>query len=132
MQAPKNGFFYVIDRITGKLISAEKIAKVSWATKIDLATGRPVEVPGARYPDGKPFELWPSYTGAHSWMPMAYSPMTQMVYIPRLNSGAIYSDKGIDRKNWHRVPRGGGTGAVNTDPHIDDPLQNTSRSEEHT
>lgn len=126
MQAPKNGFFYVIDRITGKLISAEKIAKVSWATKIDLATGRPVEVPGARYPDGKPFELWPSYTGAHSWMPMAYSPMTQMVYIPRLNSGAIYSDKGIDRKNWHRVPRGGGTGAVNTDPHIDDPLQNTS------
>src|SRR3546814_16800999 len=59
-------------------------------------------------------------------MPMAYSPMTQMVYIPRLNSGAIYSDKGIDRKNWHRVPRGGGTGAVNTDPHIDDPLQNTS------
>ena len=57
--APKNGFFYVIDRITGKLISAEAFAPVTWATKIDQATGRPVEVPAARYPDGSTFLLRP-------------------------------------------------------------------------
>src|SRR4029079_12720902 len=51
LQAPKNGFLYVIDRTNGQLISAEKIAHVSWATRIDLKTGRPVEVPGARFPN---------------------------------------------------------------------------------
>ena len=51
MTAPKNGFFYVIDRTNGKLISAEQIAKVTWATQIDLETGRPVEIPAARYPE---------------------------------------------------------------------------------
>jgi quinohemoprotein ethanol dehydrogenase len=49
MQAPKNGVFYVIDRDTGKLISAEKIAKVTWAQRVDVKTGRPVEAPNARY-----------------------------------------------------------------------------------
>ncbi|VWX53132.1 PQQ-dependent dehydrogenase, methanol/ethanol family [Novosphingobium sp. 9U] len=83
MQAPKNGFFYVIDRATGQFISAEKIAKVTWADHIDKKTGRPVENPGIRY-NGKPglFELWPGPTGAHSWMPQAYSPQTGLVYIP--------------------------------------------------
>ena len=49
MQAPKNGFYYVIDRVTGELISAENIMPVNWATHIDLESGRPVEVDGARY-----------------------------------------------------------------------------------
>ena len=52
MQAPKNGFFYVLDRQTGKLISAEKLGKVTWADHIDLATGRPVENPNIRYETG--------------------------------------------------------------------------------
>jgi quinohemoprotein ethanol dehydrogenase len=104
MTAPKNGFFYVIDRTNGKLISAEKYAKVTWATKIDLATGRPVEVPGARFPDGKDFELWPSNTGAHSWMPMAWSPKSQLVYIPRKQDGIVYNDRGIDLKHWVYKP----------------------------
>ena len=57
MTAPKNGFFYVIDRINGRLISAEPFVKVNWATKIDLKTGRPVENPAARYPKGTTFTM---------------------------------------------------------------------------
>jgi quinohemoprotein ethanol dehydrogenase len=93
MQAPKNGFFYVLDRETGAFISAEKIAKVTWAEKIDPKTGRPVENPGIRY-NGKPgmFELWPGPTGAHSWQPQAYSPQTGLVYVPVMDSGAVIGD----------------------------------------
>lgn len=113
MQAPKNGFFYVIDRITGKLISAEPFAKVTWASRIDIATGRPVETPGARYPDGSTFDLWPSPEGAHNWLPMAYSPQSRLVYIPTLEIGATYSDKGIDLKSWRWVPGGNNENGVN-------------------
>jgi quinohemoprotein ethanol dehydrogenase len=100
MSAPKNGFFYVIDRTNGKLISAEKIARVTWASKIDLATGRPVENPAARFENGKSFELWPGNNGAHSWMPMAFSPKTGLVYIPTREDGIVYDDRGIDLKHW--------------------------------
>ena len=62
MHAPKNGFFYVIDRRDGKLLSAEKIGKVTWASHIDMETGRPVEIPGARYEDGEA-EVWPGPVG---------------------------------------------------------------------
>lgn len=126
MQAPKNGFFYVIDRTNGKLISAEKFAKVTWASRIDKNTGRPVETPGARFPDGKSFELWPSYTGAHSWMPMAYSPKTQLVYIPKIETGALYDDRGVSLSNWHRPPNNMLAPGVNINPGIKNPLQNTS------
>ncbi|RZK03465.1 MAG: PQQ-dependent dehydrogenase, methanol/ethanol family [Novosphingobium sp.] len=93
MQAPKNGFFYVIDRKTGQFISAEKIAKVTWADRIDQKTGRPVENPGIRY-NGKPglFEMWPGPTGAHSWQPQAYSPLTGLVYVPVIEQGAVIGD----------------------------------------
>lgn len=94
MQAPKNGFFYVIDRQTGQFISAEKIAKVTWADRIDQKTGRPVENPGIRY-NGKPgqmFEMWPGPTGAHSWMPQAYSPKTGLVYIPVMDMPALIGE----------------------------------------
>lgn len=104
MQAPKNGFFYVLDRNTGKLISAEKIAKVTWASRIDIASGRPVETPGARFPDGKPFELWPGNMGAHSWMPAAYSPRTRLDYIPVRESASSIGDAGITSANWRFRP----------------------------
>ncbi len=81
MHAPKNGFFYLLDRENGKLISAEKIGKVTWAEKVDLATGRPVEVRGARYENGEAL-TWPGSGGTHNWQPMAYSPDTGLVYIP--------------------------------------------------
>jgi quinohemoprotein ethanol dehydrogenase len=90
MQAPTNGFFYVIDRTNGKLISAEKIGKVTWAERIDLHTGRPVERPGIRYENG-PVELWPSTFGAHSWQAMSYNPVTGLVYIPYMQLGMRFS-----------------------------------------
>jgi quinohemoprotein ethanol dehydrogenase len=100
MTAPKNGFFYVIDRTTGKLISAEPFARVTWATSIDLKTGRPVEAPGARYPNGSTFPMWPGPIGAHSWLPMAYSPQTRFVYIPAIEMGVGYNDVGISANSW--------------------------------
>lgn len=80
MQAPKNGFFYVIDRTDGRFISAENFVEVTWAEGYD-ANGRPIEAPGARSKD-KPWETIPSAFGAHNWHPMAYSPQTGLVYIP--------------------------------------------------
>ncbi|MFC0306114.1 PQQ-dependent dehydrogenase, methanol/ethanol family [Rhizorhabdus histidinilytica] len=102
MTAPKNGFFYVIDRITGKLISAEPIAKVSWASKIDLATGRPVEMPGIRYADSQKSVMWPGTAGAHNWLPMSFDPRTGIAYIPKIEMATIYDDKGIDTGKWRR------------------------------
>jgi quinohemoprotein ethanol dehydrogenase len=81
MQAPKNGFFYVLDRQSGKLISAEKLGKVSWADHIDLATGRPVENQNIRYETGQSI-IYPFSSGLHSWMRMAYSPATGLMYVP--------------------------------------------------
>ncbi|MEJ6011348.1 PQQ-binding-like beta-propeller repeat protein [Novosphingobium aquae] len=88
IQAPKNGFLYVLDRETGAFISAEKIAKVTWAERID-ANGRPVENPGIRFEGNMPFELWPGPQGAHSWLPQAYSPQTGLVYLPIIEMGAL-------------------------------------------
>jgi quinohemoprotein ethanol dehydrogenase len=82
MQAPKNGFFYVLDRATGALISAEKFAEATWAERIDLASGRPVETATARYAGGELIEVKPSPHGAHNWQPMSYNPKTGLVYIP--------------------------------------------------
>ena len=81
LHAPKNGFFYVIDRATGKLLSAEKFAPVNWASHIDLDTGRPQETPGARYVED-PFMSGTGGAGVHNWQPMSYSPLTGLVYIP--------------------------------------------------
>jgi len=82
------------------LISAEPYAKVTWASRIDIKTGRPVENPGIRYPNGTTFEVWPSAAGAHGWLPMAYSPTTRLAYIPVTELGYRYSDTGIDVNNW--------------------------------
>ncbi|RYY95832.1 MAG: PQQ-dependent dehydrogenase, methanol/ethanol family, partial [Alphaproteobacteria bacterium] len=92
MQAPKNGFFYVLDAKTGKLLSAEKFAPLSWATHVDMATGRPVEVPEARYEvTGKPVIIKPGALGMHNWHPMAFSPETGLVYIPVQIAAASYA-----------------------------------------
>jgi quinohemoprotein ethanol dehydrogenase len=93
MQAPKNGFFYVLDRTDGKLISAEPFAAINWASGVDLATGRPVENPEARYPDpAKPFLAIPGPLGAHNWHPMSFNPHTALVYIPTQDTGYVYVD----------------------------------------
>ncbi|QAZ40370.1 PQQ-dependent dehydrogenase, methanol/ethanol family [Methylibium sp. Pch-M] len=83
LHAPKNGFFYVVDRKDGALISAEPFTTVNWATGIDLKTGRPIEAPGARYErTKKSFWAMPGPFGSHNWHPMAFSPKTGLTYIP--------------------------------------------------
>jgi len=116
MQAPKNGFFYVLDRITGELISADPYSKVTWASRIDLKTGRPVETPGARYLNGTTVDIWPSAVGAHSWMPMAYSPKTRLAYIPVIECGLPWSDKNVNLKTWRPPADRAVEGAIDTDP----------------
>jgi quinohemoprotein ethanol dehydrogenase len=91
MQAPSNGFFYVLDRATGELLSAEPFEKVTWAEGIDLTTGRPLEVPGIRMKPGEQQLIYPSPFGAHNWQAMSYNPLAGLAYIPTIRMGAIYS-----------------------------------------
>ena len=92
MQAPKNGFFYVVDRTNGRLINAGQfIPGVNWATGYDMKTGRPIENPASRYyRTGKPFLALPSAIAAHNWQPMAFSPQTGLAYIPAQTVGSAY------------------------------------------
>jgi len=88
MQAGKNGFFYVLDRTNGQLISAANYVFVNWARGVDSQSGRPIESPEARIDQtGKPFLIVPGPGGAHSWQPAAYDPKTGLVYIPAMESG---------------------------------------------
>jgi PQQ-dependent dehydrogenase (methanol/ethanol family) len=89
MQAPKNGFFYVLDRQTGELLSAQNFVQTTWASHIDMQTGRPVETPTARFADAPAFAL-PAPFGAHNWHPMSYSPDTGLVYIPAQEVPFVY------------------------------------------
>ncbi len=98
MQAPKNGFFYVIDREGGKLISAKGFATQTWASGVDMNTGRPIEVADARYRE-KGFLVMPSALGAHNWHPMSYSPRTGLVYLPAQEVPLFYqTDKDFTRR----------------------------------
>ncbi len=87
MHSPKDGFFYVLDRVTGELLSADAITKINWATGIDLKTGKPSVNPAARY--GKDtVRVLPGPSGGHVWPPWTYSPMTGLVYIPGTAGGS--------------------------------------------
>ena len=89
MQAPKNGFFYVIDRATGELLSADKYVEVNWASHVDMKTGRPVEIPGADYKD-KGTYIRPGPLGGHNWQAMSFSPKTGLVYLPAQDNGRYF------------------------------------------
>jgi quinohemoprotein ethanol dehydrogenase len=91
MEAPKNGFYYVLNAKTGKLLSAKNIVPVNWASHIDIKTGRPVEKDDAKYwlKGDKGAIVYPSPLGAHNWMPMSYSPKTGLVYIPTMQMPAL-------------------------------------------
>ena len=89
MQAPKNGFFYVLDRLTGELLSAEPYAKVTWAKGVDRKTGRPIETKQARYADFVETQ-WPGPGGAHNWHPMSFNPATGLVYVPAVEGSFNY------------------------------------------
>jgi quinohemoprotein ethanol dehydrogenase len=109
MQAPKNGFFYVLDRENGKLISAEKLGMVNWAERIDLVTGRPVEKPDIRYEKG-PVLLWPGTYGVHNWEPMSHNPKSNLVYVPTIHQADSYDASGIDPKTWKPTKHGWNAG----------------------
>ena len=83
IQAPKNGFFYVIDRVDGSFISAEAYVPVNWASHVDPETGRPVEMPEGQYAD-EAKTVTPGPLGGHNWHPMTFSPDTGLVYIPTI------------------------------------------------
>jgi len=103
MQAPKNGFFYVIDRATGKPISAEKLTNATWATRIDPQTWRPVDNPAAQYAN-TPVMVSPGPVGAHAVLPMAYSPVTRLAYIPVSESSRFYVNTGGNLQEWEPPP----------------------------
>lgn len=93
MHAPKAGFFYIIDGVTGELLSAEKYGTVvNWASHYDLDSGRPVETENADYADG-PFMVYPVGVGSHNWHPMSFNPNTGLVYIPGQHIGAELSQQ---------------------------------------
>ena len=102
LHAPKNGFFYVLDRKTGKLISAKNIVPVNWAKGIDQKTGRPIENPAARYPGGQPAIVYPSPFGAHNVEAMSFNPGTGLVYIPTMDQGRVYVDP-AGMKGWRHL-----------------------------
>ncbi len=94
MHAPKNGFFYIINRANGKLLSARPFAKVTWATEVDMKSGKPIEVQGSRYEDGH-VRIWPGPLGAHNWQPMSWNPGTGLMYFPYHDLPGDYDDTGI-------------------------------------
>jgi quinohemoprotein ethanol dehydrogenase len=108
MQAPKNGFFYVIDRASGEFISAENyLSQNTWASSIDPETGRPVLQPGA-HNTTTPHMMLPSWLAGHTWHPMSYSPLTGLVYFSAQEQGDIYA--ALPKKdfafNYHRSNSG--------------------------
>jgi quinohemoprotein ethanol dehydrogenase len=88
MQAPKNGYYYVLDRATGELLSAKPFAFVSWARGIDPKTGRPLLDASADYDHG-PALVFPSEAGAHTWQPMAFDPVRGVTFLPVIEAGNI-------------------------------------------
>lgn len=131
MQAPKNGFFYMIDRTNGKFISGDPFVYTNWAKKIDSTTGRPIEEPGVHY-ETMNTDVSPNYNGGHNWQPMAYNPKLNLVYIPARENASNY---GHDT-SWKYNQVGFGTGngwnlAIGTDPtkpmHYDTATKNFPR-----
>jgi quinohemoprotein ethanol dehydrogenase len=90
LQAPKNGFFYVIDRSNGKVLRAHPFAAVTWATHVDLETGRPVENPEVDYSDNGAWVL-PGPLGAHNWQAMSVDIDSGLAYIPTQENPFFYA-----------------------------------------
>ncbi|MBX7527903.1 PQQ-dependent dehydrogenase, methanol/ethanol family [Qipengyuania vesicularis] len=103
VQAPKNGFFYVLDRATGEFISAEQYIPQTWAEGID-ENGRPIENLEARIDvTGEPAMILPSPLGGHNWHPMAYHPGENLVYIPAFEAASVYAPEA----DWKPDPQRG-------------------------
>jgi quinohemoprotein ethanol dehydrogenase len=95
MQANKNAFYYVIDRLTGQFISAQPFSKVTWAKGIDQKTGRPIVNPEAYY-GTEPISISPGGGGAHNWSPMSFNPIAGLTYIPTsTNNSFTYAAEAV-------------------------------------
>jgi quinohemoprotein ethanol dehydrogenase len=122
MQANKNGFYYVLDRVTGAFITGQPFAKVTWAKGLDEATGRPIVNPEAHY-GAESINLSPGPGGGHNWSPMSFNPATGLVYIPTTpGSGANFAidqnftyKPGTSNIGIVRVGGPGGPGAAGPD-----------------
>jgi alcohol dehydrogenase (cytochrome c) len=91
MQANRNGFLYVLERATGKLLAANKFVKVTWADSVDLETGRPVWSADTKAAiEGKKVTVWPAAPGGKNWGPMSFSPQTGLLYVNALEIGWEY------------------------------------------
>jgi PQQ-dependent dehydrogenase (methanol/ethanol family) len=118
MQANKNGFYYVLDRVTGAFISAQPFAQVTWAKGIDPETGRPIVHPEAHYDhNNETVSISPGPGGAHNWSPMSFNPATGLIYIPTTPTSSFTYTKQRDfvyapgRQNMGiSFGRGGGGG----------------------
>jgi len=107
MQAAKDGFFYVLDARTGKVISAKSFVPVNWTLGIDPETGRPIPNPAARYEEtGKPTLVQPGGQGAHAWHPMSFDPLTGLVYFSAIDTRGTM----MSAPNYKFVPMGANTG----------------------
>lgn len=98
MQAPKNGFYYVLDAATGEFISGTPFVPMNWAKGLD-ENGRPIEIAEARYGD-VPYMQSPGPLGAHNWHPMAFNPTLGLAYIPAQEIPQAY---GLDPR-WATKP----------------------------
>lgn len=105
MQAPKNGFYYVLDAATGEFISGTPFGPLNWAEGLD-ENGRPIEVPAARY-GTEPYMQLPGPLGAHNWHPMAFNPDLKLAYIPAQEIPQAYSLDPL----WASKPSKWNTGA---------------------
>jgi quinohemoprotein ethanol dehydrogenase len=121
MLANKDGFYYVLDRITGQFISGQPFAQVTWAKGLDEVTGRPIVNPEAHY-GNETITLAPGPGGAHNWAPMSFNPNTGLVYIPTSTNStsnfAVDPDFAVKpgRSNTGLKPGGGGPGGAPTPP----------------
>src|SRR5262249_46259389 len=104
IDANRNGFFYVLDRTNGKLLSAHPYVKVNWASSIDLETGRPVETElTAKARAAEKVTIYPSLLGGKNWEPMSFDPKTGLAYANTLNIGGNYKAIAVQYKagDWY-------------------------------
>jgi len=124
MQANKDGFFYVLDRTNGRLISAEPYAQVNWASGIDMKTGRPNVIPDAVYGKNQTIMIMPGPGGGHNWAPMSFNPTLNLMYIPTsASSSSQYAiaanfeyNPATSNTGLARGGRGGGGGGAGGAP----------------
>ncbi len=111
MQAPKNGFFYVIDRKNGKLLRAHKYTAITWASHVDMETGRPVINPSANYLEEAQWIL-PGPLGGHNWQAMSYDAKKRIMYIPAIETPFVYAadENWKKSRKYERKPNSWNTG----------------------